>query len=593
MTSEWRDSSRIRPLLYVVLTALGLTFFAVICLNTPPVARWVISYRSNSWVIAFLGVLLTWIIVRRRLVKGWLYRGIASVLVGLLLKGSSFLLLRNLNPTAEPSATDTIQAKAAHQEQVESPGTTGSITKSNFRGNFSTAKALPTCDGAAVIECDWATVGDNYEVWQVHSGTWADQGYNIQGVSTNPGPSGFSATTSAPFLIPAVGSPVSIAAAMPWADVDDTVSITDGTHQLKGRVVANTGSVLSVLNSGYLGGDSGTLAAGSRITVCALPGDACELIYGCDDFLSLAAPTEGAPTWSYIGTNGLSMSNWQNGHAGIVSFPSGNTNSCNELIANQGSESAGPAFTNVQKCLVRWVVFCDGLYSSTSFDGEWYAGIGNPDGHGAMHGGALLSFAPGFPSTGLLAGSYTGTSSYTETPTSFRIAPNTWYDLIISWTPTAIKYYAAVYGSTPKLIATNATNISKIAQYPIAGNNRYVRGANSVTLFIDRVEWLYQIPGNNSMVRHSIQPRNGCSCSLGPNKFSRICKTRNLQSPFDGLMSKVSLIIRTLCPSASLIPAVQSRDAAVSAGCSLCVRHPSAFNGAIPASGLVSECCLK
>ena len=133
------------------------------------------------------------------------------------------------------------------------------------------------------------------------------------------------------------------------------------------------------------------------------------------------------------------MPNWQNGHAGIVSFPSGAANSVNELVANQGSDLGGPVFANVQKCMVRWVVLCNGLYSSSSFDGEWHVGLGNPDGFGAMYGGALLSFAPGYPAAGLLAGLYTSISNYTETPTSFTIAPNTWDDLIISWTPEAIK----------------------------------------------------------------------------------------------------------------------------------------------------------
>jgi hypothetical protein len=364
---------------------------------------------------------------------------------------------------------------------------------------------------------------------------------------------------------------------MPWVDVGDTISVTDGTHQLKGTVLANTGSVLSVLNSGYGGNNTGTVAAGSPISLCAPPSGSPDLIYGCDDFLSFDAPTDGAATWLYDGSNGLSMSHWQNGHAGIVSFPSGTTNSVNELIANQGPGLVGPVFTNVQKCVVGFVVSCDALFSSRSFDGEWYVGIGNPDGSGAMYGGALLSFAPGFPAKGLLAGSYTGISNYTETPTSFRIAPNTWYDFIVSWTPTAIKYYAAVYGATPTLIATNTTNISTIAQYPLAGNNRYGGGTPSVSLFIDKVEWLYQISGNNPMTRRFIQPRKCCSCFLPPNRFSRIC-TISLHSPFDGLMSKLSFIIRTLCPSTSLIAASSSpKDATASTGCSVCIRNSSTF----------------
>jgi hypothetical protein len=187
--------------------------------------------------------------------------------------------------------------------------------------------------------------------------------------------------------------------------------MTAGTGPDCSLVLANTGSVLSVQNSGYAGNSTGTVAAGSPISLCAPPSSGSDLIYGRDDFLSFDTPTDGAATWSYVGTNGPSTSNCQNGHAGIVSFPSGTTQSVNELVANQGSDLGGPVFANVQKCLVRWVVLCNGLYSSSSFDGEWYVGLGNPDGSGAMYGGALLSFAPGFPAIGLLAGSYTGISS--------------------------------------------------------------------------------------------------------------------------------------------------------------------------------------
>jgi hypothetical protein len=330
----------------------------------------------------------------------------------------------------------------------------------------------------------------------------------------------------------------------------DTICVTDGTHQLKGTVLANTGSRLSVLNCGYAANNTGTVAAGSPISLSAPPSGSSDVIYGCDDFLSFDAPTDGSATWSYAGSSRPSVSNCQNGHTGIVSFPSGAAKGVNELIANQGSAFAAPDFGNVQKCVVRFVVSCDALFSSGSFDGEWYVGIGNPNGSGAMYGGALLNFAPGFPATGLLAGSYTSTSNCTETPTRFTIAPNTWYDLIVSWTPTAIKYYGAVYGETPKLIATNTTNISTIPQFPLAGNNRYRGGTSSVTLFIDKVEWFYQISGNNPVTRRFIQPTNGSSSSFQPKRFSRI----SLHPPISGFMNRLSFIIRTLCPSTSLVP---------------------------------------
>jgi len=558
MASEWRDSNLIRPLFYFVLIALGMTLFAVACLKTPEGSRWEIPYRSIFWTIACLGVLVTWVVAGRRLVKNRLVIVIGSVLVVILLKGFSLSLLGNQTPLVAASpATRVVQLTAANQPSVgaaaasQEPIWPQGITGANYKGHFSTPGRLPTYDCGTVINRDWATVGSNYEVWQVDSGTWADQGYNIQGVPGNPGPSGISAITDSSFAIPAVGSTVSIPATMPWVDVGDTISVTDGTHQLKGTVLANTGSALSVLNCEYAGNNTGTVAAGSPISLCAPPSRCSDLIYGRDDFLSFDAPTDGSPAWSYAGSNRPSVSNWQNGHKGIVSFPSGAAKGVNELIANQGPGFVAPDFRNVQKCVVRFVVSCDALFSSSSFDGEWYVGLGNPDGSGAMYGGALLSFAPGFPATGLLAGSYTSISNYTETPTRFTIAPNTWYDLIVSWTPTAIKYYGAVYGETPKLIATNTTNISTIPQFPLAGNNRYRGGTSSVTLFIDKVEWFYQISGNNPVTRRFIQPTNGSSSSFQPKRFSRI----SLHPPISGFMNRLSFIIRTLCPSTSLVPA--------------------------------------
>jgi hypothetical protein len=498
MASEWRDSNLIKPLHYLALIALGMTLFAVMCLNAPAGSRWEISYPSIFWTIACLGVLLTWVVTFWRLVRGRFSIDIRSAPV-ILLQGFSLLLLGYRMPLTASTATRVFQLTAVNQGPGGPTGASGrqGVGGSNCKGHFSTSVGLPTYDGVTVINTDWATVGNNYEVWQLDSGTWADQGYNIQGVPGNPGPSGISAITGTSFAIPSVGSSVSIPTTMPWVDVGDTISVTDGTHQLKGTVSANTGSALSVLNCGYAGTNTGTVAVGSPTSLCAPPSGRSDLIYGCDDFLSFDAPTDGTPTWSYAGSNGLSTSNWQKGHAGIVPFPSGTTNSVNELIANQGSGLVGPGFTNVQKCVVRFVVSCDALFSSSLFDGEWYVGLGNPDGSGAMYGGALLSFAPGFPANGLLAGSYTSTSNYTETPTSFKIVPNTWYDLIVCWTPTAIKYYAAVYGATPTLIATNTTNISTNCEKDWARTN------TSGHYFCPAERSAKRIPQNELIFSHS------------------------------------------------------------------------------------------
>ena len=218
-----------------------------------------------------------------------------------------------------------------------------------------------------------------------------------------------------------------------------------------------------------------------------------DVIHGSDDFLSNDIGSN--KNWVYRGQTPRSFVPWQPGHQGVISISTGTTNSVNELIGQQVCVGPSVHFSGITKCVARFVVSCDALFTATGgFDGEWYLGIASPDGTGNVYAGAMLSYAPGFdehPSTELLAGSYTSQSSHTETPTTFKIAPNTWYDLIISWTPTVIKYYAAVYGQTPTLIATNTTNISMEPQYLLIGNNRYKNASPPVTLLIDKVEWLY------------------------------------------------------------------------------------------------------
>jgi hypothetical protein len=218
-----------------------------------------------------------------------------------------------------------------------------------------------------------------------------------------------------------------------------------------------------------------------------------DVIHGCDDFTFTDIGS--SKQWVYAGETPLSFVPSQLGHQGILSIRTGTATSVNELIGTQVCASPSANFSGINKCVARFVVSCDALFTgSGGFDGEWYLGMANPDGKGNVYAGAMLSLAPGFPdhpSTELLAGSYTSQLSHTETPTNFRIEPNTWYDLIVSWTPTVIKYYAAVYGQIPTLIATNTTNISTEPQYLLIGNCRYSKGSPAVALLVDRVEWLY------------------------------------------------------------------------------------------------------
>lgn len=247
------------------------------------------------------------------------------------------------------------------------------------------------------------------------------------------------------------------------------------------RVYANEG-VAAILRAGY------------------------DVVHGFDDFLSNDIVF--TRKWAYAGETPYSFVSSQPGHQGIISIPSGTKTSVNELIGQQVCVGPSATFPGVTKCVARFVVCCDKLFTAKGgFDGEWYVGIANPDGTGNVHAGAMLSFAPGYddyPSSKLLAGSYTSQSSHTETPTNFKIEQNTWYDLIISWTPKVIKYYAAVYGQTPTLIATNTTNISTEPQYLLIGNNRYKEGFPSVTLLVDKAEWSYATSEGESYLQEHL-----------------------------------------------------------------------------------------
>jgi hypothetical protein len=556
LENSFQDSSLIRPLCYLVLIAIGITFFAVICLKTPDSSCWEIAYPSRYWKLACLWALTTMIPFRRLPAKVRVFIGVTPVLLGIFFGGSGQLIPINfVTSAAEPAAFNHKTADQGVANGTRAPhdqATSHGMSLSNYKGHFSAPEDLPPYGRAKLLDKDWATVGGNFEVWRIDAGIWADRGYNIQKLCNIIGPSGMSARTDNPFTIPCIGSVTAIPVKMPWADPGDTVCVTDGTHHFTGTVVKNTDSGLRVLNSGFTGNDTGAVAAGSLISICAPPNSNSCLIYGSDEFLSFDSPTDAVPKWSYAGTNLPSISTSKNAHAGILSFGSGATSSINELMANREPGQAGSDFTNVKKCLVRFVVSCDSVFSANSFDGEWYVGLGNPDGSGAVYGGALLNFAPGFRTKGLmaglylLAGSYTSVSKITYTPTPFEITSNTWYDLIISWTPTAIKYYAAVYGETPTLIATHTTNISTIPQFPLAGNNRYTVGTAPVTLFIDRVEWLYETSKNkikNWSFSEPVKHRPELSAS-----FSRI----RINSP-PPILARLASIFRTLCPSTRVI----------------------------------------
>jgi len=525
---DWRESQVVKPLFYVSLTGLGMTLFAAVCLSAPTGA--VIKAPSPlSLLVGCVALLLFW-----RLLPWARYSNrhrIPAVVSVLAVAVIAFAM------------TDT---DFGHNKSSFAPkqGSAGNI----YRGHFATANELPSFEDSSNFTAGWATVGDNWEVWRATSGKWINQGYNVPGKAGGWGPFGIATATDDSFVVPAAGAAVTIRARMPWFDPEDTISVTDGIRRFKGKVLANTGTAISVVNCEAARNGTGTIAAGAVVSLCGDSDGKGKVFYGYDDFLSLNCPTSAAVTWSYIGENGISKASRQSGRLGVVSFPSGTKSNVDELIANREVNLRGVDFGSLRKCVVRWIVSCDGTYSSRSFDGEWYVGIGNPDGKGNMNGGALLSFAPGFPAKGLLAGSYTSTSSHTETDTPFMIANNTWYDLVISWTPTVIKYYAAVYGSTPELIATNTTNISTLPQFPIAGNNRYLDGNSLVTLFVDKVEWFYETSGSEPADSHTAEPSDFINACSQSKSCSRMWLSHSRRGKgFKSLLSLLGKTVNPLC----------------------------------------------
>jgi hypothetical protein len=260
------------------------------------------------------------------------------------------------------------------------------------------------------------------------------------------------------------------------------------------RAPHNALNLQQILRVSLGNGVSGSLASNS------------DVIHRCDDFVFNDIGSSG--NWVYVGSPALSFVPWQPGHQAILSIPTGTTTGVSELIGERVCGTPSATFSGIDKCVARFVVSCDALFTgSGGFDGEWYVGIGDPDGTGNVYAGAMLNFAPGFPghpSSELLAGSYTSRFSRTYTRTNFTIAANKWYDLIISWTPSVIKFYGAVYGQTPILIATNTTNISKEPQYLLVGNCRYRNGSPSVNLLVDKVEWLYETAKGGSFRQENL-----------------------------------------------------------------------------------------
>jgi hypothetical protein len=318
------------------------------------------------------------------------------------------------------------------------------------------------------------------------------------------GPSSITALTGASFTVPAVGSSASMTVAMPWADIGDTVSIYGNSIQFKGTVLANTGTAITLLNPGYRTNGTGTIPSGFPASLAPrVPGHS-SYVYGSDDFLETTISTTSGYNDFLQSTTGtgaaISASPWQPGHAGIFAL-TGPTSSggFTQILRQIGLVgTAGIDLTKVLKIACRYVISFDTMFSASKGEMNW----GFTDGAGGSPHGALWNVMPGFVDSNsvtagmvLIAGNYNG-GTYYDLATSFAVAPNTWYDTIISYTPAAggtVNFYAAQYGTTPQLILTMTGKI---------GTSAYVYNVYDITnysdtvarhLYIDKEEWLIQV----------------------------------------------------------------------------------------------------
>jgi hypothetical protein len=321
-----------------------------------------------------------------------------------------------------------------------------------------------------------------------------------------------SAVLGGSFVVPAVGSSVSVTVAMPWVDVGDTVSINDGTRQFKGTVLGKTGTTLTLLNPGYFGNTAsgGTMAASAVATLCGAPMLASDVIYDCDDFLFATWGTGAAAYKWFNTTTGAGVFApfaYSADHVGVLKL--GATTAIGAAyIEQQSGLGSGLVLASAKKVVARFIVMADASYESSGANGEWTFGFA--DNFPSVQYGALFSVAPGYTGLpgangvggtgvtgagGILAGTYNNvaTNHFGYIQTGFAVNPNIWYDFIISYSAAAVKFYGAVYGNSPSLLGTITDNITTTQHTPIfVTNGRSAAGSPAVNMYIDRIELLLQ-----------------------------------------------------------------------------------------------------
>jgi hypothetical protein len=206
---------------------------------------------------------------------------------------------------------------------------------------------------------------------------------------------------------------------------------------------------------------------------------------------------------AYPATPGVNYAPGETGHPGIIKLTSGTADGQHAQVQpNFGyGKTTALDLSKVSRLIYRAVIKVDSLFTAYNGGGEHSWGVLS---QGTPLCGAMFSIAPGFTGTdGVVAGNNIVTGTYEDATIPlmedvsrpiFPIAPNVWYDTMIVWTKTAVKFYCRVWtedNSNPWiLVATNTHYIGTGLPVYVTRAVRCYGDTVSRSMFID-LEELY------------------------------------------------------------------------------------------------------
>jgi hypothetical protein len=174
----------------------------------------------------------------------------------------------------------------------------------------------------------------------------------------------------------------------------------------------------------------------------------------------------------YPANPGVSYTPGETGHSGIIKLTSGTASGQNAQLQHNCGRGVATALdlSKVTRLIYRAVIKVDSLFTSYTGGGEHSWGVLS---QGKPLCGAMFSIAPGFTGTdGIVAGNCIVTGTYEDATIPlmedvsrpiFPIAPDVWYDTMIVWSKTAVKFYCRTWtadSSNPWiLVGTNTQYI--------------------------------------------------------------------------------------------------------------------------------------